>query len=101
IGWELQQRPELSGPPRSDKADSGLLQRDTGQLRGLFPARGDRKGARERSSGHDFARRERRTERIFRERPGEMAQCKQRPVKDVGGGPVIDMGPVAEKVDLE
>ena len=87
--------------PGSDKADPSALKRDSRKLRGPFLACGDGKGTRERSGRHDFARAERRTELILRQRFGEMAQREQRPVEDVGRGPVIDKDSVAEKIDLE
>ena len=86
--------------PRSDKADPSVLKWDSRKLRGPFFACGDGKGACERSGRHDFARAERRTELILRQRFGEMAQREQRPVEDVGRGPVIDKDSVAEKIEL-
>jgi hypothetical protein len=70
-------------------------------LRGPLLTCGDRKSAGKRSGRHDFARDERRTDPIVRQRLGEMAQRKQRPVEDVGRDAVIDQGSVTEKVDLE
>ena len=37
----------------------------------------------------------------MRQRLGEMAQSKKRPVENVGGDAVIDPGSVTEKIDLE
>jgi hypothetical protein len=59
--------------PRSDKADPSALKRDSRKLRGPFFACGDGKGTRGRSSRHDFARAERRTELILRQRFGDGA----------------------------
>ena len=67
-----------------------------------FLAGGDRKGAGERSGGHDFARGERRALRILRQRLDEMTQRKERPVEDIRGGARDRSGrSVAEKIDLE
>src|SRR5277367_5988919 len=84
-----------------DKADRRALKRNAREFRAPFLAGRDGKGAGERSGRHDFASSERRTEPILRQRLGEMAQRKQRPVEDVGREAVIDWGSVAEKIDLE
>ena len=59
---------------RSDEPGASACERDAPELCGPFLARGNRKGAGERSGGYDFPCRERRALRILRQRLGEMTQ---------------------------
>ena len=70
-----------------NKSDPSAFKRNSDESGGPSLTSGEGESPRQRSGRHNFACSKRRTELIFRQRLGEVAQRKQRPAEDVGAAP--------------
>ena len=91
----------VASPTRSSEPDTRAFERSACQFgRPYLPSR-DRKGARERSRCDNFARNERRIERVGGEQLDEMLQREYRAIQNIRRPTVVGPGPVPKEVDLK